>query len=193
MQNCALGKEKPLGFPWDGLSGDSSVEKYSRNEASSALSRSKARNLRETIISFSGLARSCLDIHQVCTSNKDILKVDFSEGPAACSGAGALRREAERRGLAQPGEGTDGWIWSPSSSLLEARSHWRGLSHPGWEVQQGHREALQPPPSQVVKNLTKPTVTCSGLLAEPVLSTGWRGWTPMLLSNLNCLISQTIN
>lgn len=118
--------------------------------------------------------------------------MDFSEGPAACSGAGALRREAEGRGLAQPGEGTDGWIWSPSSSLLQARSHWRGPSHPGWGVQQGHREAVQPPPPQVVKNLTKPTVTCSGLPAEPVLSTGWRGWTPMLLSKLNCLTSQTI-
>lgn len=69
-----------------------------------------------------------------------------------------------------------------------------GLS-PSWvggpAVQQGPREAVQPPPLEVFKNLTKSRVTWSGLLAHPVLSTGWIGWTPVLPSNLNCLTIQT--
>lgn len=58
--------------------------------------------------------------------------------------------------------------------------------------QQGPREAVQPPPLEVFKNLTKPRVTWSGLLADPVLSTGWIGWTPTLPSSLDCLTNQTM-
>lgn len=71
-----------------------------------------------------------------------------------------------------------------------------GALSPSWvggpAGQQGPREAVQPPPLEVFKNLTKPRFTCSGLLADPVLSTGWIGWTPILLSSLNCVTIQTI-
>ena len=96
MQSPALGKEEPLGFPWDGLAGGSSAEKclgcgeqLTEREPAACpsgndsilgfVNSNRARKLRKVIILlFSGLARPCLDTASRLDLRyrKDILKME---------------------------------------------------------------------------------------------------------------------
>lgn len=132
MQTCVLGEEETPGAPlgwavWGQLCGK--VQQKWRLIASWALSRSKARKLRKVIISSSRLARSCLDIHEVCTSNTVMTSLTWISVKGQPLGVGLEPwRERWGKGTCSARGGHGGWIWSPSSSLLEALSPLWGSS-----------------------------------------------------------------